>query len=49
LSYGRSAASGIPVRNVAKDYRFTLPRRKSAPAFHRSQKPSTMRQSTRSR
>jgi hypothetical protein len=22
------------VRNVAKDYRFTLPRRKSAPAAH---------------
>ena len=34
LSYGRIAASGIPVRNVAKDYRFTLPRRKSAPAAH---------------
>src|SRR5450631_294866 len=32
LSYGRSAASGIPVRNVAKDYRFTRLRRKSAPA-----------------
>ena len=31
LSYGRSAASGIPVRNVAKDYRFTRLRRKSAP------------------
>jgi hypothetical protein len=30
LSYGRSAASGIPVRNVAKDYRLTLLRRKSA-------------------
>jgi hypothetical protein len=25
LSYGRSAATGIPVRNVAKDYRFTVP------------------------
>src|SRR5664280_1547994 len=41
LSYGRSAASGIPVRNVAKDYRFTLPRRKSAPhpTDHRSHRP----------
>ena len=25
LSYGRSAASGIPVRNVAKDYPLTGP------------------------
>jgi hypothetical protein len=32
LSYGRSAATGIPVRNVAKDYRLTLPRRKSPSA-----------------
>jgi len=31
LSYGRIAASGNPKRNVAKDYRFTLPRRKSHP------------------
>src|SRR5450759_1013106 len=31
LSYGRSVASEIPVRNVAKDYRLTPPRRKSAP------------------
>ena len=35
LSYGRSAASGIPVRNGAKHYRFTLPRRKSAPLANR--------------
>jgi len=31
LSYGRSAASGIPKRNVAKDYLLTRLRRKSAP------------------
>jgi hypothetical protein len=35
LSYGRSAATGIPVRNVAKDYRLTLLRRKSPCATSR--------------
>src|ERR1035437_1912749 len=46
LSYGRSAASGIPGRNVAKDYRLTLPRRKSAQAVDQPQRPSTTRQPT---
>ena len=60
LSYGRSAATGIPraqrrerlpvepaqteipVRNVAKDYRLTLPRRKSALVTHSVQSQTTI-------